>query len=243
MKACAGGFKVRSLPLFIHRFHHYLLRLVHYAHQFRSQEAKDNTITLEDDDPEAVGAMIEYFYRHMYEVRADHQGIVLHVKVAALADKYMITPLGALAYWKFAECLEKEWDQEAMCDAIREVYTTADEDYVAGLKNALLVTVDEHSAQLFDKSSTSFRATVADIPEFLKEYSTKFATKPPPKESSLPDNAVWYKCPGSRCQSYGASFCIENQEDVPETFVFSCPLGCHESRAQSFWKHQVFKQT
>jgi hypothetical protein len=197
---------------------------------------------LVDDDPEAVEAMIEYFYRNTYGMHstADHSSMVLHIKVVALADKYMIAPLKLLAYGDFPLRLLNSWNQEdVMCDATREVYAMGDDECAAGLKSDLLDAVGAHSAEMFDESRTSFRAAAFAIPEFLLDVTTKIATKSTKKKPSLPTNRVWYKCPEECCWEYGAVFGIET--DVPESFGMSCPLGCSRSMSKAFWKPNIIQ--
>lgn len=86
-----------------------------------------NSFNFLDDDPEAVDCIVQYFYTFDYKHRprapddaaeagtalqeqsgppaetpaSDASVMVLHVKVYALAEKYSITPLKALALEKF----------------------------------------------------------------------------------------------------------------------------------------------
>ncbi|KAK5123723.1 hypothetical protein LTR85_002359 [Meristemomyces frigidus] len=60
------------------------------------EEAEENTITLVEDDPETVDAMLQYLYKSDYaEATAATQpsALVLDIRVHAIADKYNIAPL------------------------------------------------------------------------------------------------------------------------------------------------------
>ncbi|KAF2482715.1 hypothetical protein BDY17DRAFT_165012 [Neohortaea acidophila] len=102
-------------------------------------EAKSNTVSLVDDDSEAVAAMMHYFYHCDYHT-PDHGSsstgpLVLEVRIYALADKYFIKALRSLAYSKFKSRLRREWSTPALAGALREVYLTGKAQQAKFLRN------------------------------------------------------------------------------------------------------------
>jgi hypothetical protein len=71
----------------------------------RFKEAKDNTITLNEDHPDAVDAMLKYLYTHKYDQDAGENGtlLLLDIHVRVIADKYDIPTLVKLATTNFAK--------------------------------------------------------------------------------------------------------------------------------------------
>jgi len=136
-----------------------------------------NSFNFLDDDPEAVDCIVQYFYTFDYKHRprapddaaeagtalqeqsgppaetpaSDASVMVLHVKVYALAEKYSITPLKALALEKFRVAALDHWDTDSFLVATREAYaSTISED--KGMRNAVLKTLHENS-RLLDRES------------------------------------------------------------------------------------------
>ncbi|KAK1989747.1 hypothetical protein LX36DRAFT_686373 [Colletotrichum falcatum] len=135
------------------------------------EEATDGVISLPDDDPVAVEMMVQYFYNLGYckptpesnsdrshadlcQTTQEHSDsgdisdILLHAKVYAIAEKYAIGGLKALARIKFQTTASKCWDTDDFLDAISEAYTsTLDSD--RGLRDIVLKVFAEHE-QLLD---------------------------------------------------------------------------------------------
>ncbi|KAF2085501.1 hypothetical protein K490DRAFT_67657 [Saccharata proteae CBS 121410] len=77
------------------------------------------------------------------ECDADQPHLVLHAKVYAIAEKYGITGLKALAKRKYAAQLEQHWIDAEFADSIQEVYeTTIDTD--RGLRDLVIQAFREH---------------------------------------------------------------------------------------------------
>lgn len=57
-------------------------------------------ITLDADDERAVNEMLRFMYYFQYSPHGERNGIVLHMRVARIADKYDMTELRAAAHDK-----------------------------------------------------------------------------------------------------------------------------------------------
>ncbi|KAK4958234.1 hypothetical protein LTR10_004660 [Elasticomyces elasticus] len=92
-------------------------------------EAQQGTITLGENDPLVIAAMISYMYTCDYsdEVKADGMEdmmqILFNVHVHVLADKYDMPDLAEMAAKKFKEWAEKEWKDASFADAAGLVFT------------------------------------------------------------------------------------------------------------------------
>jgi hypothetical protein len=70
------------------------------------QESVDGIVTLSDDEPEAVACVIEFFYSCDFSIeKATDDGTSMRLchQVFALADKYLLDKLKAIALAKFEE--------------------------------------------------------------------------------------------------------------------------------------------
>ncbi|KAK3648415.1 hypothetical protein LTR56_007532 [Elasticomyces elasticus] len=101
------------------------------------QEAQQGIITLEEDNPLVIAAMLSYMYTCDYseEVKVDGMEdmmpILFNVHVHVLADKYDMPDLAEMAAKKFKERAEKEWKDASFADAAALVF-------MAGLPTAPL---------------------------------------------------------------------------------------------------------
>ncbi|CZT15724.1 uncharacterized protein RCC_01558 [Ramularia collo-cygni] len=75
------------------------------------REAEQRVIDLKDDPPQAVELMIQYFYDQEYDVGVDEESKkaapYTHSTVYAVADKYLVPALKALARVKFGLALKQ----------------------------------------------------------------------------------------------------------------------------------------
>ncbi|KXH68191.1 BTB/POZ domain-containing protein [Colletotrichum salicis] len=130
------------------------------------QEAADGTIFLPEDEPLVIDMMIQYFYLLDYQqslysdstsqspeleqTNSTHIScLLLHAKVYAVAEKYAIGGLKALAVAKFKTAATQAWDPTAFLDAASETYTsTIDTD--RGLRDAVIEVFAAHKDLLYD---------------------------------------------------------------------------------------------
>lgn len=135
------------------------------------QETVEGKIDLADDDPSLVHIMVHYLYHFDYDLRLQHDHsyvdgsktdgdgtdvtepvrdpLVTHAKVYALAEKYLIRGLKAVALRQFKAAATASLDINDFLQAAWEVYTsTIDDD--RGLRDVVVETLYKHS-QWLDK--------------------------------------------------------------------------------------------
>ncbi|KAI5862510.1 hypothetical protein GGS23DRAFT_79516 [Durotheca rogersii] len=143
------------------------------------KEARTGIIDLPDDDPQVVDMMVYYFYHLDYSTpplhiikgkevtdqmdthgdgddvtasRPCYSDLVVHAKIYALAGKYFIGGLKALALQKFEAATQKHWAPGDFLEAAQEVYTsTLDSD--RGLRDAIVKTLFEHRDLLVQENT------------------------------------------------------------------------------------------
>ena len=181
--ACWGGFKV-SVELWHYRDKvNYLTR----------QEAENHCIDLPDDDPAAVGAMLQYLYtltlrNDVHDVHDDcisenreeqsltgsdeelgqllYPQLVFDIAMYRMGDKYGIPDLKDLTSDTFAITLE--WYTEhisarALAALIRLIYDSTPESD-PGLRHPVLAYAKQHLKSLL--ALEDFKTVLAEIPDF-----------------------------------------------------------------------------
>ncbi|KXS97761.1 hypothetical protein AC578_3189 [Pseudocercospora eumusae] len=92
----------------------------------RFKEAAGNVVTLPDDPPNAVAAMLQYLYTAAYDDSSDQEGcapLVFNFRVHIVADKYDLPGLVALAEHKFKSRVDSgRFGIIEIVDAVREAY-------------------------------------------------------------------------------------------------------------------------
>jgi hypothetical protein len=97
---------------------------------------------------------------HLDRPRSLKTGLATHARMYALADKYQISGLKALAQRKFQKAALQHWNSEEFAPALRIVYTsTLEED--RGLRDVVISTISRD--RLLEKPEV--RAMVKDLPE------------------------------------------------------------------------------
>ena len=92
--------------------------------------------------------------------RSPKRGLVTHARMYALADKYQISGLKALAQRKFQKAALQHWNSEEFAPALHIVFTsTLEED--RGLRDVVISTISRD--RLLEKPEV--RAVVKDLPE------------------------------------------------------------------------------
>ncbi len=104
-------------------------------------------------DEEAINKMdINDVGNNIMASRPSHSDLVVHAKVYALAAKYLISGLKALALRKFEAATQNNWARDDFLDAVQEVYTsTLASD--RGLRDAVVKTLYEHRDLLLQEST------------------------------------------------------------------------------------------
>ncbi|KAI1391853.1 BTB/POZ protein [Hypoxylon trugodes] len=124
------------------------------------KEARDGRIDLPEDDPAIVEKMIFYLYNLDYTTsQTTTPSLVVHARVYALAEKYLIGGLKATALTKFraiVDNISSSSDEQRLdfAKAAREVYTsTVDVD--TGLRDVILETLHKNPKFLDQKECRS----------------------------------------------------------------------------------------
>lgn len=192
------------------------------------QEGKEGTITLEEDDPQVVDAMLHWFYEFDYGTSQDNKcPLVLDLRVHAAAEKYLLPNLKRLAATKFEQRAQTEWKSEGFANAVYEAYVSLLESD-SGLKQKIVQIVNEHRSDLFHpvQGSETFKNMAFEIPEFGRDVLIA--------SSGTGDSNGWvkYKCPHCR-------MCWSTSDT---TSLLDCPRHCcYGVQPQSWWARH--KQT
>ena len=104
------------------------------------------------DAPEIVELMIEYFYHFDYLRTAAADGrpsLIKHAKVFAMAIKYQVNGLRALAIQKFKQAASTDWSSEDFTHVVRVVYTSTP-DHAQELREIVADTLYDHFSDLKD---------------------------------------------------------------------------------------------
>ncbi|KAK3720003.1 hypothetical protein LTR37_004126 [Vermiconidia calcicola] len=184
-KACSGGFKVKER-----------MNVIFQANASETQEGSENTITLEDDQPCVVDAMLRYLYRFDYKYDDQNEAnkaapMVFDVLVHIIADKYDVPALMKLAESKYAQHVQDAWQTDAFAKSIREVYTgAADRD--GQLRKTIIETSIKHAKELHHEDSGACFRSVADaIAPFASALAAALVT---PRNPGPEEGDVRYQC-------------------------------------------------
>lgn len=154
------------------------------AFDIRYKEALSPIIDIRDDDTESFKAMLEYFYTSDYDVQTgtpectqDTQiskatkieeesyslSLLFHIRIYAMADRYEVPSLQALAADKFREVAKKSWHTAGFLEAIEELYTlTLESDGRMGRTIATIV--HQHRDRLME--SERMKQLIRHFPTF-----------------------------------------------------------------------------
>lgn len=198
------------------------------------QEAEENAVTLEDDDPAAVEAMLRFLYTCDYEVptarRCHHAttSLVLHVFVNILADKYSLTALSTLSAEKFDKEAKTGWISHSFADAIEVAYTSSSERD-RKIRDSIITIASAHAKELYTSANTgNFRQVAGKVPQFASELAQSLAVGAP-KAVSRPLIQEQYRCP--ECAT---RFPMTGVGQLPSVAEYKCPI-CGTSRIGSCW--------
>ena len=165
---------------------------------FVLQEAKTNKIELHDDEPAVVDAMVQFFYKHEYDLPSPATSTVspaiFHVQVHNLADKYDITALQEQATNKVKTIVYADWHDARFAELVKHVYSTGPSKSL--LRAFLSELVADHAKELLitdDDLSQAFAAVAADVPELGMNVACCLARR---IRSTAP---VLYECSAPSC--------------------------------------------
>jgi hypothetical protein len=93
---------------------------------------------------------------------AKEPNLVLHTKVYALADKYLIDGLKAVALEKFREDVKTSWSTEEFLKAIEVAYTST-LDRTVGMRHVIVSTICDNEHWLLNRDSV--KQCLRDTPD------------------------------------------------------------------------------
>ncbi|KAK6391243.1 hypothetical protein LTR65_004703 [Meristemomyces frigidus] len=199
----------------------------------RFKEAEENVITLHEDDPDAVDAMLQYFYKSDYAGRlpgSQPSAIVLDVRTHRVADKYGVAPLCKLATSKFADGAIKGWNTAAFAEAIEEVYSSLPADPRWELRGRLVGVAKAHAKALFSEDfGLHFRKIAATVPSFSAQLARILS------EASEEDEAR-YSCTCDHCIGHHKTFVMQRAD---LGYSYACPYCRCEFSGHSWTKRRV----
>lgn len=141
-----------------------------------AQEAAEqqNVIALDDDDPEVMQTLFHFLYNFTYDDNSSESPAPFAVKVYAVADKYDIPSLRALAAQKLANVADPAGDLDDFIAAICNVDEfTSPED--STLWDIVIPKIGENLDWLADNEK--FFALVKDMPALNKKLLKRGAAK------------------------------------------------------------------
>ncbi|KAK4900856.1 hypothetical protein LTR27_002039 [Elasticomyces elasticus] len=133
----------------------------------RFREATENVITLRDDDPDVVAAMLGYLYTFEY---ADSHDLTFNVHVHIIADKYDLPTLAKIATTKFAAAAKTAWSSPSFAEAAALIFT--DSTAISKeLREGVIATASTHARSLkLDPAGASFRDVVSATPALAMAF-------------------------------------------------------------------------
>ncbi|KAK4901663.1 hypothetical protein LTR27_001435 [Elasticomyces elasticus] len=206
-KACDGDFKASDLDGPI--------------------EAETGVITLKEDDPSAVAAMLDYVYNFDYPDDANHDNtesispILFNLQVYVLADKYDIPHLGRIAESKFCQRANEDWKDAAFAEAAALVFIE-DAGAAAELRWLVVELATLHSLGLSkDDVGTRFQEVVGSVPALgLALWLKQIGVRDYPKYH-------WCLCPSLNC---GARVFLYKWLDGEDDVWCTVCVSRHEAR-------------
>ena len=203
-------------------------------------QESNNTVNLPEDDPNAVHAMmLEYLYTHRLSIPAEtneDDTLSFCVLVAKIADKYLISALGAATCRKFEERAQVVWSTKEFVEAMADIYShDAGQPATDQLGEIALNIAAEHAVELLEIKDppSDFVRVCNETPVLGTELATKLALKPAPK----PSKQVTLKCNFRQYHSSLASV-FRLPEETYDDATIAFPFGCTRGVVNKFswWK-------
>lgn len=183
-----------------------------FSHTFKEQlliveeqETVENTITLKEDDPRAIEAMVHFMYGYDYDSSGSDHGrvspLLFNIKVYQVADKYGVRALKQRAKQKFEETIEACWAMDDLPHAILDVYERTEKDD-RNLKDIVLKVIRAHINILIEDSNFK------QVLESNNGFAVDLARDLVKMQKDLINFNLKYGCPNcQRC------WCVENDNE------------------------------
>ncbi|KAK5709696.1 hypothetical protein LTR17_019572 [Elasticomyces elasticus] len=196
-------------------------------------EAKENVVTLHEDQAEVIDQMIRYMYKNDYkDDESDMDPRVFNVRMVAVAEKYFVDNLAELAISKLAEQVSEGMSSSGWADAIEVAYaTTTDSNH--GLRDILFDFVINRVGNLLDPDDpkhTDFRAMTERTPRFSLALAQRLADI-----QRRQNSMITYRCPGSDC-----SVAFQTSMEAGQHLIWEC-RDCGESAGHSYQVWQAYR--
>jgi len=180
--------------------------------------------------------MLSYFYTHDYRgpnLEKCDGGMLLDARVYAIADKYLIPDLRALAATRFEEGAQSQWSTPNFADAIDELYT---ERFVDNrkLREVVVEAVRNHATELFggNQAYEKFVEVHDRTGEFSAACSKALALNMPRGSQATP--GITYRCANSRCDM---RFTTHGEPEY-----LTCPGSCGAVRHMDWWRQYCLER-
>lgn len=151
------------------------------------QNAQDRHITLDDEEPEVVEAVIAYFYSADYDDdfhRTGFNPLVFNMKIHLAAEKYCVKSLRRLAEENFNLTFDMDNGQVLswLGDAAATAYKTEFDSFTEFRETIINIAVEHQDYLLEDDDliAMMFRQVVRGLPDFMMDYARALAMLIPP---------------------------------------------------------------
>ncbi|KAE9984039.1 hypothetical protein BLS_003190 [Venturia inaequalis] len=153
------------------------------------EESETGNVDLSYDDPAAVEAMYQYFYKCDYSelAKGSPNPMLLHVRIYCLACKYEVEALKSAAAKLFRATAETEdFDAQKLTPIIREIYdNTDDQDKL--LRPEIVQIVVDSRFDIHKDTSGDFAIMMMELGEFGKDIFFAMSAVPagPPDDTQF----------------------------------------------------------
>ncbi|KAK5710260.1 hypothetical protein LTR17_019030 [Elasticomyces elasticus] len=173
----------------------------------RFKEAEEGLITLQEDDPRVVEAMLQFIYTldfddscHDVDV-VEMPAIVFNVNVHIAADKYDIPALRKLTASKFHAYALTKWDTAGFAEAAALVFDagTAVEE---SLRDIVVSIATKNAKKLLgqDEVGTRFHAVASATPALAVALWQRQVEGQTEDDAEVKESKIqWYRCPIIGC--------------------------------------------
>ncbi|KAK2792510.1 hypothetical protein FQN51_001683 [Onygenales sp. PD_10] len=174
------------------------------------KEANEGVVSLMDDRPAAVEAMINFMYtfKYCYTNVMEWNTALFHFRVYEVAEKYSVASLELLAMQKVEEILKSEWGVKDFLQLVEQVYLSAS-SAVGTLRKTIYEEAYLNMGCLLD--DPDFLRLLQEMPDFRTDFG-RFS-------SSFND----FTCPACKAKSF-----------LQDGFSMKCCPSC--TRRTSLWK-------
>ncbi|KAK7536812.1 BTB/POZ protein [Phyllosticta citribraziliensis] len=204
-------------------------------HSFKSltsggptQEARTNTIELQDISPSVVRSILEYMYHGVCPKSPDpNEELMASINVFAAAEMYQLTNLKDAAVSRFKEGADGMFHLPMLRVAVKSIYEgTVEQD--RGLRDVIVDAAVRKMDDIVD--DPAFNDTLGDVPAFAKDvvHAMHAQHKAPAAAGSASVVTLW--CPIFYCQSLKIMDVTTYQKDTS----FTCDI-CNRSSYREHW--------